>query len=180
MKFLLRKKNAVTKSTPHEGGCACGHVRYRMASGPLIVHCCHCHNCQRQTGAAFAVNALIEADRVEVIEGDVTEIMVPTPSGEGQQIARCPKCQVAVWSNYHMGGLFERIRFMRVGTLDHPDTMPPDVHIFTLWKQKWVVFPPKDYVVDEFYDVSKTYSKESLKRRDILVEKFEKEMEGQD
>ena len=48
-----------------EGGCACGAVRYRLTSAPMFVHCCHCRDCQRQTGSAFVLNALIEADRVD-------------------------------------------------------------------------------------------------------------------
>ncbi|MCP4047637.1 MAG: GFA family protein [Gammaproteobacteria bacterium] len=158
-----------------EGGCACGHVRYSMCSGPLIVHCCHCRWCQRQTGASFALNALYEADRVELLQGEVTELEVPSPSGKGQLIARCPKCMVAVWSNYYMGGLKERVRFIRVGTLDNPDRLPPDVHIFTSTKQPWVTLPPNDYAVEEFYDIASTYSPESLQRRDALTEAWKVE-----
>jgi hypothetical protein len=71
-----------------EGGCACGHVRYEMTSLPLIVHCCHCTWCQRQNGSAFAVNALIEADRVHLAKGEVVDIEVPSPSGANQRISR--------------------------------------------------------------------------------------------
>lgn len=159
----------MSQTDTREGGCACGHVRYKLASEPMIVHCCHCHHCQRQSGAGFAVNALIEADRVELLEGSVAEITVPTPSGRGQRIARCTKCQVALWSNYYMGGLDQLVRFVRVGTLDDPDRTPPDVHIYTEWKQSWVVLPPADLAVREFYDVETTYSQESLQRRKLLT-----------
>lgn len=151
-----------------EGGCTCGHVRYQVNSEPMIVHCCHCSWCQRQSGSAFAVNALIEADRVELTSGEVEEITVPSPSGKGQTIARCPNCRVAVWSNYYMGGLKDRIRFLRVGSLDRPNLVPPDVHIFTSAKQDWVILPPKDKSAEIFYDVDATWSPESLKRLDAL------------
>ena len=110
------------KSQDYEGGCTCGHVRYRMTSAPLVVHGCHCTWCQRQTGSAFAVNALIEADRVELLQGDVVDVTVPSPSGKNQRISRCPNCQVALWSCYLVmrGGLGELVRFIRVGTLDEP------------------------------------------------------------
>ncbi|PCI33855.1 MAG: aldehyde-activating protein [Alphaproteobacteria bacterium] len=153
----------------HEGGCSCGHVRYKIMSKPLIVHCCHCRWCQRQTGAAFAVNALFEAENVELLCGDLMEIAVPSPSGNGQKIARCPKCKVAVWSNYYMGGIKDLIRFIRVGTLDKPDRLPPDVHIFTTTKQPWVILPPDDLVVDEFYDYETTWKREDLDRRKALL-----------
>ena len=152
-----------------EGGCTCGHVRYKLNAKPLIVHCCHCSWCQRQSGSAFAVNALFVAENVELLEGQVLEITMPTPSGNGQKIARCPKCQVAVWSNYYMAGIKEGIRFIRVGTLDEPDLLPPDVHIFTKSKQSWVILPPGDFAVETFYDYETTWSPENLARRKTLL-----------
>jgi len=155
----------------YDGGCACGHVRYRMASRPLIVHCCHCTWCQRQNGSAFAVNALIETDRVDLLQGDVTEVLVPSPSGKSQRIARCPKCQVALWSNYLIlfGGIGDAVRFIRVGTLDDPGSMPPDVHIYTSSKQPWVTLSPDDLVVDEYYVTKEVWPRESLERRALLM-----------
>lgn len=153
------------------GGCACGHVRYELIAQPLIVHCCHCRYCQRQTGAAFALNALFQAEHVVLISGAVNEITVPSPSGKGQTIARCPKCEVALWSNYFMGGIRDMIRFVRVGTLDNPDLLPPDVHIYTSSKQPWVVLPAGAHAVDEFYDYEKTWTEESLKIAKTLRQK---------
>jgi hypothetical protein len=155
-------------STTHAGGCTCGQVRYLAHSNPLIVHCCHCRWCQRQSGASFALNALYEAERVALLKGEVEEIEVASPSGKGQVIARCPNCRVAVWSNYYMGGLKERVRFLRVGTLDNPDVLPPDVHIYTSTKQPWVVLPRGAHAVAEFYDIQSTYSADSLQRREAL------------
>jgi len=152
-----------------EGGCSCGHLRYELVSEPLIVHCCHCRFCQRQTGTAFALNALFEAVHVKVLKGDVSETLVPSPSGKGQKIARCPICEVAVWSNYYMGGIRDAIRFIRVGTLDEPDNLPPNVHIFTETKQPWVVLPENDLAVDVFYDYEKVWSKKNFERREELL-----------
>ncbi len=146
------------------GGCICGHVRYQVASEPLIVHCCHCRGCQKNSGSAFALNAVFEAGRVQPISGEVEEITVPTPSGTGQDITRCANCKVAVWSNYNMGGLRKHIRFIRVGTLDDPDQFPPDVHIYTCSKQPWVVIPKEDRMADEFYELKDTWSPESMDR----------------
>jgi len=158
------------QATFHEGGCACGHVRYRMESQPMIVHCCHCSWCQRQNGSAFAVNALIEADRVRILQGDVVAVTVPSPSGKNQRIARCPKCQVAVWSYYlaMQGRVGDLIRFIRVGTLDNPGRVPPDVHIYTSTKAPWLTLPPGALAVDEFYNIDEVWSEESLRRRQAL------------
>lgn len=156
----------------HDGGCACGHVRYRVSSEPLIVHCCHCSWCQRQNGSAFAVNALVEADKVDLLQGDVVDITVPSPSGKGQVITRCPNCQVAVWSYYLVmyGGIGKAVRFIRVGTLDDPSRMPPDVHIFTSTKQPWVTLPPDALAVEEYYVTGEVWPTESLERRAVLID----------
>ncbi len=155
-----------SESTSQEGGCTCRHVRYRLTSRPLFVHCCHCRWCQRDTGTAFALNAMIEADRVELLEGEPEPVMTPTASGKGQKIWRCPRCRIAVWSNY--AGAGDSVRFVRVGTLDDPDTMPPDIHIFTMSKQPWVVLPAGTPAVSEYYQASTTWPKESLERRAAL------------
>jgi len=154
-----------------EGGCICGQVRYKVVSTPLIVHGCHCRGCQKNSGSAFAVNALYEADRVTLMSGEIEETTVPTPSGTGQDIARCAACKVAVWSNYNMGGALRKfIRFIRIGTLDNPDRLPPDVHIYTCSKQPWVALPEGDLKADEFYDIKTTWSAGSLERLDKLKE----------
>lgn len=153
-------------ATMQEGGCTCRFVRYRMTGKPLFVHCCHCRWCQRETGTAFALNAMIEADRVQVLEGQVEIVATPSNSGKGQKISRCPKCHIAVWSNYSGGG--DAVRFVRVGTLDEPDRMPPDIHIYTSSKQPWVILPPGTPAVPEFYKASEMWPEESLERRAAL------------
>src|SRR4051812_12462712 len=115
-------------SETFEGRCHCGEVRYRLTSAPMFVHCCHCSDCQRQTGAAFAINALIETDRIEMLEGEPVAIPTPTPSGRPHDIYRCPTCQTAVWSDY---GRRPQMRFVRVATLEDQHAITPDVHIFT-------------------------------------------------
>jgi hypothetical protein len=151
----------------HDGGCTCRYVRYRMTSDPLFVHCCHCRWCQRETGASFALNAMIEADRVLLLEGEVDVVATPSASGRGQKISRCPRCRIAVWSNY--AGAGDAVRFVRVGTLDEPDRLPPDIHIFTMSKQPWVMLPPAVPAVRENYDREKYWPKASLERRTALL-----------
>jgi hypothetical protein len=152
---------------PRDGGCTCRAVRYRMMSEPLFVHCCHCRWCQRETGASFALNAMIEADRVVVLSGAPEVVDTPSNSGKGQKITRCPVCKIALWSNY--GGAGDIIRFVRVGTLDDPDRLPPDIHIFTSSKQPWVVLPPGTPAVAEYYDRATYWPQASLERRHALL-----------
>ncbi|MGB9429739.1 MAG: GFA family protein [Gammaproteobacteria bacterium] len=151
---------------PLHGGCDCRTIRYRLETEPLFVHCCHCRWCQRETGSAFVLNALIEPDRVTLISGEPEIVDTPSASGKGQKIARCPKCRIAVWSNYSGAG--PAFRFVRVGTLDEPDHLPPDIHIFTSSKQPWVILPPGMPAVPEYYDRKQYWPAESLARREEL------------
>jgi hypothetical protein len=146
-----------------EGGCACGKVRYRMTRLPIYVHCCHCRWCQRESGASFALNAMIEADRVDVLSGEPEVVDTPSESGAGQKFSRCPACKVTLWSNYAGSG--DGLHFVRVGSLDDPDRHPPDAHIFTASKQPWVVLPPDVPAFEEFYEREKVWPEERLARR---------------
>ncbi|MEE9195579.1 MAG: GFA family protein [Alphaproteobacteria bacterium] len=147
---------------PMEGGCACGGVRYRMTGAPIFVHCCHCRWCQRESGAAFALNALIEADRVVLLKGEPERVATPSASGKGQTFARCPDCHVALWSNY--AGAGDLVNFVRVGTLDQPDRLPPDIHIYTASKQPWVVIPEGMPSFPEYYSAGEVWPEASLAR----------------
>ncbi len=150
-----------------EGGCTCGQMRYRLATKPMFVNCCHCRWCQRETGAAFALNAMIETDRVQLLSGEPIRVNTPSNSGLGQTIVRCPTCHVAVWSHY--AGAGDRVAFIRVGTLDDPDSLPPDIHIFTESKQPWVVLPVGTPAVPEYYDREDYWPAESLARRAAMI-----------
>ncbi|HEX3949675.1 MAG TPA: GFA family protein [Steroidobacteraceae bacterium] len=173
------------------GSCSCGAVKFRLIAAPMFVHCCHCTDCQRQTGSAFVLNALIEADRVELLQGATRGYPQPTDSGRPHIIQRCADCGTALWSNY--GGR-EQVRFVRIGTLDEARTLPPDVHIYTRSKQPWVTLPgdragaagassgevgtgsPSDgattkkpaEVFEAYYEIAKLWPPESLARRKAL------------
>lgn len=149
-----------------EGACACGAVAYRLGSAPMFVHCCHCSWCQRETGSAFAVNALIETDRVVLRQGEVEVVNTPSNSGKGQQIVRCKACRVALWSHY--AGLGKSLAFVRVGTLNDPAVAPPDIHIFTSSKQPWVVLPEGVPAVPGYYSARDFWPEDSQRRyRDL-------------
>jgi hypothetical protein len=149
-----------------EGGCACGTVRYRLGSAPMFVHCCHCRDCQRQTGSAFVINALIETDRITLLSADPEPVEVPTDSGRPHHIHRCRACRTALWSDY--GGR-AALRFVRVGTLDDPAVLPPDVHIFTRSKLPWVQLPEAVPAFEVYYDTKELWPVPSLERRRAIL-----------
>ena len=147
---------------PIEGGCSCGTVRFKLLTLPLFVHCCHCSWCQRETGASFALNALIESEEVKLTKGETETIHTPSNSGKGQNIVRCITCKTAIWSNYAAAG--DSINFMRVGAFDNPDLCPPDIHIFTSTKQNWISLRGNVSVVEEYYQRSKHWPQSSIDR----------------
>jgi hypothetical protein len=151
-------------SVPREGGCACGAVRYRLTSDPLFTHCCHCLNCQRQTGSAFVINLLIETDRVELLAREPQAVDAPRDDGSTQRIFRCPTCQVAVFSEYSR----PEVRFVRAGTLDQPGSVVPDVHIFTKSKVGWITIPDSAPAFEVYYDMSALWPAASLERVEAI------------
>jgi len=152
-------------TSPAEGGCSCGAVRYRLLSEPLFTHCCHCLNCQRQTGSAFVINLLIEADRVELVAGAPQPVDVPRDDGSTQRIFRCPTCQVALYSQYGR----PEVRFVRAGTLDDPSQVAPDVHIFTRSKLSWVALPDSVPAFEVYYDTKALWPRVSLERLSAVM-----------
>ncbi len=156
---------------PLEGGCDCRTIRYRLLTRPLFVHGCHCRWCQRESGASFALNAMIEADRVLCLSGEPEVVDTPSASGRGQRIARCPKCRIALWSHY--AGAGDLVSFVRVGTLDEPDHLPPDIHIFTASKQPWLVLPEGTPAVPQYYDRAMHWPADSLTRWQLLLPRIE-------
>lgn len=144
------------------GSCSCGEVRFELLTAPMFIHCCHCTLCQKQTGSAFAINALIETERIVLSAGKPVAISMPTESGRPHDIHRCPTCQIAVWSDY---GRRPALRFVRVATLDEPHALVPDVHIFTRSKVPWVSLPADVRQFPEYYELEKEWPADSLARR---------------
>lgn len=159
---LDKDTNMKEEDFPATGKCGCGAVQYSLSCKPMFVHCCHCTWCQRETGSAFALNALVESDKLRVDKGQIESIVTPSNSGFGQVIKRCVKCKVALWSHYAAGK--ENVAFLRVGTLDNPNLCPPDIHIFTASKQSWIKLDDSVEKVDEFYRRSEYWPDVSVNR----------------
>ena len=160
----------IEKESVREGSCACKYVRYRLGVDPMFVHCCHCRWCQRETGSAFALNALVESDRIQLLSGSPESVDTPSASGKGQHIVRCPRCRIALWSHY--AGAGEAVSFLRVGTLDAPDSLAPDIHIYTDSKQPWVVLPKGVPAVPEYYSLKEHWPAASLERLRALKQQL--------
>lgn len=149
-----------------KGACCCRQIQYRLASDPIFVQCCHCTDCQRHTGGAFAINAMIETDRIQLLSGAPEAVSMPTESGRPHDIYRCPTCRVALWSDY---GRRPQLRFIRVSTLDRPHHIQPALHIFVRSKVPWIELPKGARAFDTYYDMQKEWPEESLARRRAIL-----------
>lgn len=144
------------------GGCACGSIRYVLRNEPLIVHACHCRDCQRLTGSAFATNAWVMQSDVDVLQGQLVDAVLKGGSGKDHRVRRCAACATQLWSEY--AGAFPGTVFLRVGTLDEPAKLPPEIHIFTRSKQPWVILPSGVPEFAAFYPIQEVWKPESLAR----------------
>lgn len=150
----------MTDKNVYEGGCSCRKIRYRVNADPLIVHACHCRQCQRVTGSAFVMNALVEKSEVKLMSGEVVKHHFADTI---HTAFFCPDCATYVWSEYK-SGRFDDCWFIRVGTLDEPDRVPPSVHIFTESKQPWVIIPEDAPKFERFYQIGDVWKQSSIDR----------------
>jgi hypothetical protein len=138
------------------GACACGEIQFRLTGAPIVTHACHCTQCQRETGSAFAVNLMIEADRLVVDAG--------APERTGDDVAACPRCQTRLWAYHRMFG--EKAVFVKAGVLSRGRA--PDVHCFTSTKQPWLPLPEGVPAYAENYDFEAVLSAEARSRAQAL------------
>lgn len=172
---------------PLRGRCDCGELVYVLEVPPMVVHCCQyvfasqlsmvnaksysCRWCQRQTGSSFALHAMVEADKLRVLSGEIELTTVASPSGAGQTITRCSTCHFAVWSIYlSLGPEADVLRILDVGTLDNPDCCPPTYHIYTRFKQPWIKLSDDIPAFVDFYNKQEYWPKEQLERRKKALE----------
>jgi len=151
------------------GGCSCGAVRYEIRGKPMIVHACHCTDCQRRSGSAFAINLWIEQEKVVLQSGELLQREAPGgESGKPYDSWGCSDCGTALWGYFHKSP--QGSRFVRAGTLDDPSAFAPDVHIFTRSKLPWVTIPDGVPSFEAFYDLRETWSADSLRRLGEMME----------
>jgi hypothetical protein len=145
-----------------EGGCACGTLRYKLTADPLIVHACHCRDCQRLTGSAFVTNIWIERKFVEAGSAVPKSFRLTAGSGKQHEVFFCDRCGTYLWSKYYASP--GDTLLVRVGTLDHPEAIRPDVHIFTRSKLPWLDLPKNVPAFESFYNINAVWSVESKER----------------
>jgi hypothetical protein len=145
-----------------EGGCACGALRYKLTADPLIVHACHCRDCQRLTGSAFVTNIWSERKFVEAGSAMPKSFKLTAGSGKHHEVFFCDRCGTSLWSKYYASP--GDTLLVRVGTLDHPEAIQPDVHIFTRSKLPWLDLPKDVPVFESFYNINAVWSVQSQER----------------
>jgi hypothetical protein len=145
-----------------EGGCSCAALRYELTASPLIVHACHCRDCQRITGGAFVINIWIEKKFVRTSGAIPQSFMLKGGGGGNHEVFFCGKCGTYVWSRYHRAP--GDTLFVRAGTLDKPEAVAPDVHIYTRSKLPWLELPRSVPAFESMYRIEEVWSAESKER----------------
>src|SRR5690242_801093 len=157
------------------GGCHCAAVRFRILTAPLFCYACHCNDCQKDSGSAFSLHATIEAFNIKVISDLKPSLVILTPNpSRVQEISRhavCPRCGTILWGNDGQWGY--AVSSVRIGTLDFPEIMEPDIHMFVGNKLAWIQLPKDARTSRKGFDYKTAWPKSSLKRLEVCLERYE-------
>jgi hypothetical protein len=145
-----------------EGGCSCATLRYELTASPLIVHACHCRDCQRISGGAFVINIWIEKEFVRPSGAIPQSFLLEAGGGKNHEVFFCGKCGAHVWSRY-LRAPGDSL-FVRAGTLDTPEAVTPDVHVYTRSKLPWLELPRGVPAFESMYKIEEVWSAESKER----------------
>ena len=126
---------------PYHGGCLCDLIRYRLTDEPLTLYVCHCTDCQRRTGSAFALSMVVLKSALELLQGDPRTYAV-TSDGLQRRGKFCAECSTRLWGEPVK---FPQVVVVQPGTLDDTTWLHPIGHIWTRSAQPWVSIP-KDTV----------------------------------
>ena len=126
-------------SEARRGGCQCGAIRYEITGPATVVYACHCRECQRQSGSAFAMALVVPAERFRLLEGVPKSFARAGESGRIVTGWFCPECGTRL---YHTPGQLSGNINVKPGTLDNTSDLAPTVHVWTKSAQKWVQLPP--------------------------------------
>ena len=126
---------------PLSGGCQCGAVRYEIAAPPLTLYACHCRDCQRQTGAAFALSMVVPRDAIRITRGTPRKWQRPGADTASGTPAGCLFCRDCGTRLYHLPSRAPELAVLKPGTLDDTGWLVPVGHIWTGSAQPWVEIP---------------------------------------
>lgn len=123
---------------PYDGGCLCGRVRYRLTDEPLTLYACHCTDCQRRTGTAFALSMVVTRSSLELVKGDPQSYAIEMPDGRPKGGRFCAACSAHLWGEPRN---FPQLVVIQPGTLDDTSWLRPIGHIWTRSAQPWLSLP---------------------------------------
>jgi hypothetical protein len=122
---------------PFTGSCMCGNIRYECAAEPMFMGNCHCRDCQRSTGTAFAAAMLVPRNAV-TIAGEVKYYEVIGDSGATVERGFCPNCGSRLFSRRTN----PKLMGIMAGSLDNPSEFQPGMDLYTASAQPWDYMNP--------------------------------------
>lgn len=126
-------------ATPFTGGCMCGAVRYECSAEPVMTANCHCRDCQRATGGAYASVFFVPRNAIKII-GEVKYYDVKGESGNTLSRGFCPTCGSRLFGK---PAVMPDVMGIMAGSLDDPSSHRPAIDIYTASAQPWDYMNPE-------------------------------------
>ena len=120
------------------GGCQCGAIRYEFNGEPVQQVACHCTDCQHQSGSAFGMSVVVNADDFRITKGEPKHYHSTSSTGRRKLGAFCHECGNRI---YHQPEWRRGRISIKAGTLDDASWLKPQVHLWTKSRQPWVIIP---------------------------------------
>jgi hypothetical protein len=125
----------MTAPSPLAGGCLCGAVRYQADAEPMAVLICHCSDCQRQSGAPFSLNVVIDHGSLQFVSGETrTHVTHGGDEGRSRERIFCPQCGSPLVTTIEE---MPDLAVIKAGTLDDRGWLEPELEIYTDSAQPW-------------------------------------------
>ncbi len=123
-------------SNAHEGGCVCGAIRFVCEGEPLLVAHCHCRDCQKSSGAAFATVVVVPRAGFRLLKGKPAGYVYRGDSGQNLTRQFCAQCGAPLFTEVES---MPDAWIVRAVAFDEPSRFVPQMHIYTASAQPWGV-----------------------------------------
>ena len=121
------------------GGCLCGAVRYTVSIPVTELRACHCTHCQKTSGAAGTVNAIVPSEAFRITQGKPRRYDAKADSGRTLYRFFCGDCGSPIYSQRATAP--ERV-VVRAGSFDEPGDMKITANIWTKSARPWAYIDP--------------------------------------
>ena len=142
---------------PASGRCQCGNCVYSLIALPYVTYSCHCAECQKLTSSAFLSCMQVPAESVQLENGSPVSRQRIADSGNTVVTWFCPNCSSTLFAE---NSIRTRVRTIHIGSLEHPERVEVNAHIWVKRKLPWVNLPETHRTFDEAADWTEDYARD--------------------